>query len=179
MHNARLNLALLLVAFSASVLLQADTAHGGTRQRLEKEVRHKLVMLPFYGLFDNLSFQIDGSKVTLLGQVTTPTLRNDAERVVRRIEGVEDVANKIDVLPSSPNDDRIRLAEYRAIYAHAALARYALRAVPTIHIIVKNGHVTLEGAVASQSDKIVAGIQANGVPGVFSVANELLVDTER
>ncbi len=179
MHKARLNLTLLLVAISASVLLQADTARDGTRQRLEKEVRHELVMLPFYGLFDNLAFQIDGSKVTLLGQVTTPSLRTDAERLVRRIEGIENVENKIEVLPLSPNDDRIRRAEYRAIYAHTALARYALRAVPTIHIIVKNGHVTLEGAVASQSDKIIAGIQANGVPGVFSVANELLVDAER
>jgi hyperosmotically inducible protein len=106
-------------------------------------------MLPFHGMFDNLAFQIEASKVTLFGQVPNPTLRTDAERLVKKVEGVESVENKIEVLPASPNDDRIRLAVYRAIYTHSTMTRYAFRAVPTIHIIVKNGHVSLEGTVAT------------------------------
>ena len=178
-QKSRLTLVLLLLAFNTSILFSADTSHGDTRQRVEKEVRHELVMLPFYGIFDNLAFQIDGAKVTLLGQAINPTLKADAERQVKRIEGVESIENKIEVLPLSPNDDRIRLAVFRAIYEHTALTRYALRAVPTIHIVVKNGHVTLEGSVANQADKSISGIQANAVAGVFSVNNALRVDAER
>ncbi len=144
--------------------------------RLAREVRHELVMLPYYGVFDNLAFKVEGYKVTLLGQVTRPTLKSDAERVVKRIEGVESVDNQIEVLPVSPNDDRIRLAVYRAIYSQSALQRYGLQAVPPIHIIVKNGNVTLVGVVASESDKNIAGIRANGVPGVFKVDNQLTVE---
>lgn len=147
------------------------------RTRLEREVRHELVLLPFYGVFDNLEFKVEGYNVTLLGQVTRPTLKTDAERAVKRIEGVESVDNRIEVLPVSPNDERIRLAVYRAIYGHASLDRYALRAIPTIHIIVKNGNVTLEGVVATEADKNIAGLQANGVAGVFSVKNNLRVET--
>lgn len=147
-----------------------------SRNRLIKEVRHELVMLPYYGVFDNLSYRIDGSKVTLMGQVSRPTLKSDAERVVKDIEGVESVDNQIQVLPVSPNDDRIRLAVYRAIYGQASLNRYALQAVPPIHIIVNNGNVTLEGIVANESDRNIANIQANGVPGVFSVKNNLQVE---
>ena len=120
---------------------------------------------------------MNGSAVTLLGRVTQPVLKTDAENVVKRIEGVEKVENQIEVLPLSPMDDRIRLAEYRAIYGDTALNRYALQAVPPIHIIVDNGHVSLVGAVASQSDKDIAGIRANGVSGVFSVENNLTVDS--
>ena len=144
--------------------------------RLEREVRHELVMLPFYGVFDNFQYKVEGGTVTLLGQVTRPTLKSDAEAVVKRIEGVEKVVNQIEVLPVSPNDDRIRIATYRAIYGSQSLDRYALRAVPTIHIIVKGGHVTLEGAVATQADKDLANIRANGVSGVFSVKNDLKAD---
>jgi hyperosmotically inducible protein len=144
--------------------------------RIVKEVRHELVMLPYYGVFDNLSYRVDGSKVTLFGQVTRPTLKSDAENVVKKIEGVEKVDNQIEVLPLSPNDDRVRLAVYRAIYSKPQLQRYQLGAVPPIHIIVKNGNVTLEGVVANQGDKDVAGIAANGVPGVFSVKNNLMVE---
>ena len=133
-------------------------------------------MLPYYGVFDNLSYRVDGSKVTLFGQVTRPTLKSDAENVVKKIEGVEKVDNQIEVLPLSPNDDRVRLAVYRAIYSKPQLQRYQLGAVPPIHIIVKNGNVTLEGVVANQGDKDVAGIAANGVPGVFSVKNNLMVE---
>ena len=144
--------------------------------RIEREVRHELVMLPFYGVFDNLAFKVDGGTVTLLGQVSRPTLKTDAERVVKSIEGVERVIDRIEVLPLSPYDDRIRLATYRAIYGHTALNRYALQAVPPIHIIVKNGNVTLEGVVANEGDKNIADIQARSVPGVFSVTNNLRVE---
>ena len=132
-------------------------------------------MLPYYGVFDNLAFRVDGYTVTLLGQVTRPTLKSDAERVVKKIEGVESVKNEIKVLPLSSMDDRLRLALYRAIYGNTALNRYALRAVPTIHIIVENGNVTLEGVVSTEADKNIANIQANGVSGVFSVTNHLRV----
>jgi hyperosmotically inducible protein len=146
------------------------------QQSIMREVRHELVMLPYYGVFDNLAFRVDGSTVTLLGQVTRPTLKSSAENVVRAIEGVEQVRNEIDVLPVSPNDDDIRLATYRAIYGHTALNRYALQAVPPIHIIVKNGNVTLEGVVANEADKNIAGVQARSVSGVFSVTNNLRVE---
>ena len=136
----------------------------------------ELVMLPFYGVFDNFAYKVEGNAVTLLGQVTRPTLKSNAEAVLKRIEGVDRVNNQIEVLPVSPNDDRIRIAVYQAIYASQTLNRYALRAVPTIHIIVKGGHVTLEGAVATEADKNVANIRANGVSGVFSVKNNLHVD---
>jgi hyperosmotically inducible protein len=166
---------LLLTACTAGVAAQPDRA----RERLEREVRHELVMLPYYGVFDNLAFQVEGSTVTLLGQVSRPTLKADAERVVKNIEGVEKVVNKIEVLPTSPDDDRIRLAVYRAIYSHPALNRYALMAVPPIHIIVRKGDVTLEGVVATEMDKNIAYAQANGVPGVFSVTNNLRVEKGR
>lgn len=145
--------------------------------RIVKEVRHELVMLPRYDVFDDLSYQVapDGS-VTLRGAVVNPTLKSDAENAVKRIEGVEKVDNQIQVLPTSPMDDRIRRATYRAIYGNDVLSQYSLRAVPPIHIIVSNGHVTLTGAVSSQMDKQVAEVQAKSVPGVFSVTNDLQLD---
>lgn len=146
---------------------------------IAREVRHELVTLPYYGVFDNLAFTLQGETVTLLGQVTRPTLKSSAENVVRNIEGVEKVQNEIEVLPPAPADDRIRMATYRAIYGHTALNRYALQAVPPIHIIVRNGNVTLEGVVANESDKNIAGIQAKTIPGVFSVTNNLRVDNNR
>jgi hyperosmotically inducible protein len=132
-------------------------------------------MLPYYSVFDNLAYKVDGYTVTLLGEVTKPTLKSDAEKAVKKIEGVENVVNNIEVLPLSPMDDQIRRAVYRAVYSQPGLEMYSLRAVPTIHIIVKNGHVALTGAVGNQGDKQRAGIAANGVPGVFSVTNDLLV----
>ena len=152
---------------------KARPASARAQERLLKEVRHELVMLPFYGVFDNLTYRIDGYEVELGGQVTRPTLKTDAERAVKTIEGLEKVINNIEVLPLSPNDDRIRLAVYRAIYGHSALNRCALQAVPPIHIVVKNGNVTLEGVVANKSDSDIANIQARGVPGAFGVANNL------
>jgi hyperosmotically inducible protein len=133
-------------------------------------------MLPYYGVFDNLAYKVDGSTVTLLGQVTRPTLKSDAEHVVKDIEGVDKVVNDIEVLPLSPNDDRIRIAVYRTIYSQPSLSRYGFQAVPSIHIIVKNGNVALEGTVANQGDKDIAKMQANSVPGVFSVTNNLRVE---
>jgi hyperosmotically inducible protein len=147
------------------------------QQRIVSEVHHQLVLLPYYGVFDNLAYKVgpDGT-VTLLGQVSNPTLKSDAENAVKRIEGVERVDNQIQVLPLSPNDDRIRRDTYRAIYGNTALNQYSFRAVPPIHIIVNNGHVTLEGVVARQMDKQIAETQAKSVPGVFSVEDNLRVE---
>jgi hyperosmotically inducible protein len=156
---------------------QGQPLSPATLERISKEVRHELLLLPFYGVFDNLAYRVqsDGT-VVLQGQVVRPTLKSDAENAVKRIEGVTRVVNNIEVLPVSPNDDRIRRDVYRAIYGNQVLSQYALRAVPTVHIIVKNGHATLEGAVARQMDKQIAEIQAKSVPGVFSVTNNLRVD---
>ncbi len=145
------------------------------RSRVEREVRHQLVMLPYYSVFDNLEYKVEGDSVILLGQVVRPSLKGDAENAVKSIEGVERVENRIEVLPPSPGDDRIRRAVYRAIFGFPSLDRYAIQAVPPIHIVVKDGHVTLEGVVASAADRNIAGVQANGVPGVFSVTNNLRV----
>jgi len=147
--------------------------------RIVKEVRHELVMLPYYGVFDNLSYKVDpDGTVTLLGQVANPVLKSDAENVVKHIEGVEKVVNNIEALPTSFSDDQIRRAAYRAIYGNSVLQQYQLRAVPPIHIIVKNGNITLEGVVAREMDKTVAGMQANGVHGAFSITNNLVVEEQ-
>jgi hyperosmotically inducible protein len=146
------------------------------RARLVKEVRHQLVMLPWYSVFDNLAYQVDGDKVILSGQVTRPTLKSDAEAAVKSIEGVASVVNNIEVLPASPMDDQLRRALFRTIYSDPGLQRYAIMAVPQIHIIVKNGNVTLEGVADSETDKNLAGLRANEVPNVFSVKNNLVVE---
>lgn len=145
--------------------------------RLNKDVRHEIVMLPYFGVFDNLTYRIDGSNVTLFGQVVRPTLKSDAERVVKRIEGVSAVDNQIEVLPLSKHDERLRLSLYKAIYGYPALSRYALPVLKPIHIIVKNGHVSLEGVVDSESDKNLVKIRALGVHGTFSVTDNLHVET--
>jgi hyperosmotically inducible protein len=165
---------LLPALLAASLCLSAQSEKA--RINLIKAVRHELVMLPYYSVFDNLSFRVDGYKVTLQGQVTRPTLKSDAERAVKQIEGVETVDNQIEVLPLSPNDDRLRRALYRAIYSQPGLDRYSLMAVPSIHIIVANGNVKLEGVVATEADKNIANITANGVSGVFSVTNNLRIE---
>jgi hyperosmotically inducible protein len=176
LHTGMLLTAVVLAA--PGMYARSDLAGAG-QKRLEREVRRELIMLTFYSAFDNLKFRVDESTVTLTGQASRPTLRNDAENVVKNIEGVDAVVNEIEVLPVSPNDDRLRLAVYRTIYSHSALDTYALRAVPPIHIIVKNGDVTLEGVVANELQKNVAGVQANGVPGIFSVTNNLRVETDK
>ncbi|NDQ56996.1 MAG: BON domain-containing protein [Acidipila sp.] len=147
------------------------------QQRLEREVRHELVMLPYFSVFDNLAFKVDGDNVTLLGEVTRPSLKSDAEGAVKRIEGVTTVVNQIEVLPPSPNDDRIRWAAYRAIYGDPMLQRYSVGIQQPIHIVVKNGHLTLEGVVSTEGEKNVANIRANGVSGVFSVNNNLRTES--
>jgi len=142
---------------------------------LKKEVRHQLVMLPYYSVFDNLFYQSQGDKVILGGQVVRPSLKSDAEAAVKEIEGISEVVNNIEVLPVSPNDDRIRRAVFRAIFRDTVLSKYGLQAVPPIHIIVKNGNVALEGVVDNDMDRNVANIRASGVAGVFSVKNNLTV----
>jgi hyperosmotically inducible protein len=164
---------LVFLVSLTSLVAQGDKSQS----RLMKEVRHELVMLPYYNVFDNLSYSIDGGTVTLMGQVNNPVLKSSAENVVKHLEGVQQVVNNIEVLPLSPNDDRIRRAVYQKIYSYPSLStRYGFQALPSIHIIVKNGNVSLEGVVDNASDKNVAGIQANGVPGVFSVTNNLRVE---
>ena len=144
-------------------------------ERIIKEVRHQLVMLPYLDVFDNLIYSVNGYDVTLKGQVTNPTLKKDAERAVKQIEGVENVDNQIEVLPTSSMDDELRLRLYRAIYGFGSLERYAMPVIKPIRIIVKNGSVTLAGVVDNQADKGLAGLRANGVSGVFSVTNNLEV----
>jgi hyperosmotically inducible protein len=143
--------------------------------RIAREVRHELLMLPYYSLFDDLRYRVNGSTVDLLGDVVNPSLKGDAEGVVKRIEGVEKVNNQINILPPSPADDRIRQRAARAIFSFGGLSRYGWEAAPSIHIIVKGGRITLSGVVDSDADKNAAGIRANGVPGVFAVTNDLVV----
>jgi hyperosmotically inducible periplasmic protein len=145
------------------------------QERIVKQVRHELLMLPYLGVFDNLAYRVDGYNVTLLGQVVRPTLKSDAERAVKHIEGVEQVDNQIEILPTSMMDDRLRQQLFRAIYRYPPLQKYAIVPQKPIRIIVKNGHVSLEGVVDNDGDKNFASIRANGVSGVFSVDNNLQV----
>ena len=144
--------------------------------RIQRETLHELLMLPYYSVFDDLRFSVSGNTVTLMGAVTNPTVKSDAEARVKKIEGVSNVVNNIKVLPPSPMDDQIRREVYRAIYGSDGLYRYAMGAVPSIHIIVDNGHVTLTGIVDNQADKQMATIRAGQVPGIFGkINNELQV----
>ena len=157
-----------------TVTPQASTAH------IIKEVRHELATLPYYGVFDWLQFQVLPDKtVVLKGQVVRPSTKSDAEARVKDIDGVSKVVNEIQVLPLSPQDDRLRVALYRAIYNwNSPLFRYATQAVPPIHIIVDHGRATLRGVVASKGDAQIAYMRARGVPGLFDVKNELQVESE-
>ena len=166
-------------AFAAPEKAQAPASDAPNYETwLTKEVRHQLVLLPFYSVFDNLEYQVQGSKVVLMGQVVQPVVKDDAAGAVKHIEGVTQVDNQIQVLPLSPMDNQIRRAEYRAIYGSPTLQMYQVRSVPPIHIIVKNAHVTLEGVVATAMDKQIAGMTANQVPGIFSVTNNLRVENQ-
>jgi hyperosmotically inducible protein len=152
-----------------------DTTQGD-QAYIAKEVRHELTMLPYYSLFDWLEYRVEDDTLILSGQVVRPTLKSDAEHVVENIKGVEKVVNQVEVLPLSPMDDQIRLSEARAIFNfNGPLYRYGLQVVPSIHIVVKNGNVTLKGVVSSQADSNLANIRAKGVANVFSVRNELQV----
>src|SRR6202023_1109709 len=169
-------MACAILALASPVFSQQVTEPSArATERITREVRHELLMLPYFGVFDNIAYKVDGYNVTLMGQVSRPTLKSDAENVVKRIEGVEHVDNQIEVLPTSPNDDRLRLALFQAIYGDPSLQKYALGVQKPIRIIVKNGKVTLEGVVDNEGDKNIANIRANGVPGVFSVTNNLQV----
>jgi len=174
--SAALTLAavLTLAPFAQGSISTTQSKKGLTK--IEQEVRHELVMLPYFGVFDNLEFQVNGNEVILSGQVVRPTLKSDAENVVKRIEGVEHVVNNIEVLPLSPFDDQIRLATYRSVLGFGPLSRYSWGPIPPVHIIVKNGNVTLYGVVANEADKNLANIRANQVSGVFAVNNQLRVD---
>jgi hyperosmotically inducible periplasmic protein len=180
-HSELLALLLFLAFFLTAVTAEAhrpapppNTASEQTW--LTQEVRHRLIMLPFYSPFDNLEYRIEGNRVILMGQVVRPALKQDAGAAVKHIEGVESVDNQIEVLPPSLMDDEIRRAEFRAIYGAPGFDIYTIRSVQPIHIIVKSGHVSLEGVVASQRDRNLAGIAANQVPNVFSVTNNLRVE---
>ena len=173
------SLAGLVVMLAVSIApLAAQTpseAAARAQERIAREVRHEVLMLPYYDLFDYIAFKVSGYNVTLIGQVTRPTLKSDAGNVVKRVEGVEKVDNQIEVLPPSTMDDRLRLRLFRAIYGYAPLEKYALGTIKPIRIIVKNGHLTLEGVVDNETDKNLVNIRANGVSGVFSVTNNLQV----
>ena len=176
------SLVVLALATLAVGTYIAGTASAATtqdqmadQQRLSNKVRHALVMVPWYGVFDNLQYSINGTEVTISGQVVQPVTRHDAESAVKHVEGVTRVVDNITVLPLSRFDDQIRRAEYRAIFGQPELSRYSMGTNPSIHIIVKNGHVTLEGVVGNQMDYNVARIRALGVPGVFSVTNNLRI----
>jgi hyperosmotically inducible protein len=174
MKNRKLILTAILAATMASS--QGAPESDGAKGRIVKETRHEILTLPYFDVFDNIEFRVDGPNVTLMGQVTRPTLKSDAESAVKGIEGVESVNNQIEVLPLSPNDDRLRVALYRAIYGFSSLQRYALPVIKPIRIIVKDGNVTLEGVVDSEADKNVVKLRANGVRGAFSVTNNLRVE---
>jgi hyperosmotically inducible protein len=169
---------LVLAVFVATPFLSAQAQRqvpARAVERIQKEVRHEILMLPYYDVFDDIKYSVAGYEVTLKGQVTNPTLKRDVENVVKHIEGVEKVVNQIEVLPTSTMDDGLRLRLYRAIYGFPTLEKYGMPVVKPIRIIVKNGHVILEGVVDNENDKNVANIQANGVSGIFSVTNNLVV----
>jgi hyperosmotically inducible protein len=161
---------------AAAMIAVPAFADQPPQDALANHVRHELVTLPYFGVFDDLSYRVDGSTVTLFGEVTRPILKSEAENVVKHVEGVTRVVNNIDVLPPSSLDDQIRIRTYRAIFGYAGLQRYAMGVIPSIHIIVKNGHVTLTGYVSTEMDKQLAYTRANGVANVFSVTNDLKID---
>ncbi len=163
----------LLVAFG--LMANSSPAWAQDSNDIQREVMHELRMLPYYSVFDDLKFAVNGTTVTLSGDVVNPSVKSDAESAAKHVKGVTSVVDNINVLPPSSDDDRIRRAEYRAIYSESQLSKYAYNAVQGIHIIVNNGHVTLEGDVDNQADKNVANIRANSVPGVFSVTDNLQV----
>jgi hyperosmotically inducible periplasmic protein len=165
----------LLTAGSLAFAEEPSERSARRVEYIQKEVLHELIMLPFLSVFDNLAYQVNGADVTLVGKVTRPPLKLDAENVVRRIEGVEHVNNQIEVLPLSTFDNTLRLRLYQAVYGYVPLQKYALGVNKPIRIIVKNGHVTLEGVADNEADKNIAGIRASGVADVLSVANNLQI----
>lgn len=167
---------ILFFAIIAAAMAQSDKKFSAKAQeRITKEVRHRILSLPNFGTFDNIAFKLNGYDVILYGQVVQASLKSDAEHAVKRIEGVEHIENRIEVLPASGNDDRLRRDLFIAIYLYGPLQHYGVGSNRPIRIIVNHGNVTLEGVVDRESDKNMAGLRANGVPGVFSVKNNLVV----
>jgi hyperosmotically inducible periplasmic protein len=166
---------------ASSAVVAAPKTVNETEQSYEqvaKKVRHELVTLPYFGIFDNLAYKVEGNSVTLYGQVVRPSTRKDAERRVAKIKGVEQVINRIEVLPLSSFDDSVRSSTYRALQRTGGLYRYLMGANPSIHIVVNRGHLTLEGVVANKADKNLAYIVASGVSGAFTVTNNLRAEGE-
>lgn len=175
----KLQTLVLSVGMIASTLSFSVQSAMATTQRTEsvaKQVKHELNMLPYVNVFDYMTFAVDANgNVTLGGEVTNPVLKSDAANAIKRIEGVEHVNNQIQVLPVSFMDNGLRIRLFRTIYGYPALERYGVGANKSIRIIVDNGHVTLVGVVDNEMDRNIAGIRANGVAGVFSVDNQLMV----
>jgi hyperosmotically inducible protein len=164
-----------LFSVMACTAVAQNATSNKSEDRIVREVRHELLMLPYYGVFDNIAYKVQGGTVTLLGQVVRPSLKSDAENSIKHIEGVDHVDNQIEVLPPSSQDDAIRIALFRAIYQYPSLQKYEMGVQKPIRIIVKSGRVTLEGIVDSQADKDLVGIRAKSVPGTFQVTNNLQV----
>jgi hyperosmotically inducible periplasmic protein len=175
--KSKLGVVVFILLSLATLGLTQDRGQPSAKSqdRITREVRHELLMLPYFGVFDYIAFKVEGSTVTLLGQVVRPSLKSDAENALKHIEGVEKVDNQIEVLPPSPMDDGLRIRLYREIYGYPALEKYALGVQKPIRIIVKNGRVALEGVVDNEADKNLAGMRANSVPGIFQVTNNLQV----
>lgn len=193
MKTKKLNIAAVLAALIIGIgtliggtanaaVTSKDAAVSGQRayntSRIGKQVRKKLVSLPYYGVFDNLAYRIDGGTVTLYGQVVKPSTKTDAGRSVARVEGVSRVVNNIEVLPVSSFDDSLRVRTLRALQRTGGLHRYFLGANPSLHIVVNRGHVTLAGVVGSSLDRQLAYMTARQVSGAFSVTNDLRLDGE-
>lgn len=167
-----------LLGFATLVMpARAGSVGAGDKSSIDNRVHHELVTVPWYGPFDNLEYQVNGSEVTLSGQVVSEhsQTKNDAQNAVKRIPGVTKVINNIEVLPPLPFDNQIRRAEYRAIFSQSTLGGYSMGSIPQIRIIVNGGHVTLEGTVMNQMDRNIAALAANSVSNVFSVTNNLKI----
>lgn len=176
---AAVSCGLVFSATSFKSVSAAQQTAQAPNDSLQREVQHHLRMMNYYTVFDNLEFQVDGSRVVLQGEVTNPEAKSEAIATVKNVPGVTDVQDNIKVLPLSNEDDRIRRAAYRLIYGDPQLTKYGFQSVQSIHIIVDNGHITLEGTVNSEADKNVAGIRANSVEGAFSSKNNLMVNGEK
>src|ERR1051325_1411550 len=168
MKNKIMALAVVVFVAASTAMAASDAGRDDVNYQTANQIRKSILKLPYYGVFDNIAFSVNGDTVTLYGQVVRPSTKSDAAKRVAKIEGVDRVVNKIEVLPLSNFDDAIRVRTYRAVFSKGSLYRYAAGTNPSVHIIVKNGRVTLEGVVANQADKNLANIAANSVPGVFA-----------
>ena len=179
----KLMIALTMIALSPAlgqIAFATAAPQAALSARVIKQVRHELATLPYYGVFDWLEFEVrPDNAVVLRGQVVKPVTKSDAEARVKDIDGVSNVVNEIEVLPLSPQDDRLRRALYRKLYGYdSPLFRYAVQSIPSIHIIVDHGRATLKGVVSSKGDAQLAYMRARSVPGLFDVKNELQIESE-